>query len=56
MKIITHVNGICGTNTYLIINDGKAVVTSPSRTVTSGVKRNPLASPTNMAFSSSTSL
>ena len=30
MKIITHVNGICGTNTYLIIDDGKAVAIDPA--------------------------
>ncbi len=30
MKIITHVNGICGTNTYLIIDDGMAVAIDPA--------------------------
>ncbi len=30
MKIITHVNGICGTNTYLIIDYGKAVAIDPA--------------------------
>lgn len=30
MDIITHVNGVCATNTYLIIDSGKAIAVDPA--------------------------